>query len=109
MTKMNKLYVEKRQHLNTITKALNYAAKPRQWVLDELSKSLKTIKDIKNYYRHGMSEEQNGWDCGRQDSFGDMVDQAFDNFTALKLAYKIQRNEATSLTKLFHNMVGINN
>lgn len=101
-----RLYIEKRQHLATMSKALNYAAKPRSWVNHELCKALRTVKDINKYHRSGASEEQNSWDCGRQDSFGDMVDQYFNDYKALSIAYKLQRNDATKLNQLHKQMIG---
>lgn len=101
-----KLYIERRQHFVTLTKAFNYSAKPRQWVLDELSKALKKVRYYRSYHRNGCFEEQRSWDCGRQDAFGDQVDQAYCDFAALKIAYKLQLNEATTASKLFNAMVG---
>ena len=104
---MSRVYIESNKQLRLMTMGLNRAAKPRSWVLDELSKSLKQIKAIRSYYRNGDHEEQNSWDCGRQDSFGDRIDHAYFEYNSLRLAYKIQKGDATLLKQIFSYSIGV--
>ena len=103
---MSRVYIESNKQLRLMTMGLNRAAKPRAWVLDELSKSLKQIKAIRYYYRNNGHEEQNSRDCGRQDAFGDKIDHAYFEYNSLRLAYKIQKGDATLLKQIFSYSIG---
>ena len=103
---MNKIFVENRTCRNILAMSLNYQAKPIAWVKEELKHSIKDIKAIKKYYKSGQCEEQNNWDCGRQDAFGCRVDQAFIRFRALRIAYKMQSDDATEFYKCVNQMIG---
>ncbi len=61
------------------------------------------IKAVRNYLwaaRNGAFDNQNSWDCGRQDAFGDKVEHMFSEFYALKIAYELSYGKTKNFNKL---------
>lgn len=97
-----KVYIEDRRALQTLSEALNLAAKPESWVCRELTEILKSIKYIKKTdWSHVQS-----WDCGRQDALGDKHDQIFRRWNCLKIARRIQKGDGRDFIKLSQRVIG---
>lgn len=62
---------------------------------NQLTEKIKTVRNYIKASKGGAYDYLDHADCGRQDAFGDKVDQLFREFTALKIAYKMQRGDAT--------------
>jgi len=98
-------YVENRQSLHLMAMILNFAAKPEDWVKKELKMLWKAYFDFRRY-RDQLFLEMESWDCGRQDAWGDQFDQHMQRLTALRIARKIQKGNATDFNKIHLKMIG---
>lgn len=98
-------YIEDRKALSTLTMALNFAAKPSQWVKKEL-KDLLTAWCIYKKNKEEIHLSMQSWDCGRQDAWGDKFDHDVQRLYALSLARKIQRGNGETFKKLALKVIG---
>jgi hypothetical protein len=99
------MYIENRKALHTLTMALNFAAKPSDWVRSELKTLLTSYLEYKKN-REDIWESMNSWDCGRQDAYGDKLDLMFQRLGALSLARKIQRGNGRDFKRLAMQVIG---
>lgn len=101
----NVMYIEDRRALHKLTMALNFAAKPKQWIEKELKETLTAWQTYRRD-REDIHESMNGWDCGRQDAWYDSFDEFLTRMQALRLARKIQRGNGSALMRLTKQVMG---
>lgn len=99
------MYIKNRQSLAQLAMALNFAAKPSDWVRSELKILLTSYCEYKKNYQD-ILESMNSWDCGRQDAYGDKLDLMFQRLSAMSLARKIQRGSGRDFKRLAMQVVG---
>lgn len=104
---MAKIFIENRDMLRLLSRAFTLSRMSDKGIKDELSLKLKQVRSYTKDYRNNIPD-QSGWDCGRQDAFGDKIDQLYFEYNALKLAYKISKSDATLLNHYFKIMIGDN-
>lgn len=101
-----KYYVECNQSKYLLQYGFALSAKSSEYVNKSLTDVLKSVRNYSKAQRRGEYDYQNSWDCGRQDAFGDKVDKLFKEYGALRIAYKLQRNDATLAHWYFQKMIG---
>ena len=96
------MHIESRKHLAILTESLNLAAKPQSWLCNEIKEHLEKVR----HFRRSDWSHVDHWDCGRQDAFGDRVDELFRRWTCLKLARRIQRGDARMMNDVYKQVIG---
>lgn len=87
-----------RQYLRILSLAFEY--KKKRTLKDDLCAKIKTVRNYLVAARNGYYDNQNSWDCGRQDAFGDKVDQMFTEFEALKIAWDLENGNTKRFNRI---------
>lgn len=96
-----KYYIESNYALKVLESAFRfkYVHYNHDMIKDALTLKLRDKREYLKAYRNGKYNYLQYVDCGRQDAFGDKVDQLFRDYEALKIAYKLSKGDASLLKK----------
>ena len=103
---MNKLYIERTHYFNLLYEGMRLSKININTLREELVGVHASCKRYLREARAGMLPDQSGWDCGRQDAYGDMVDALFFRYEALKLGYRLRQGNARSFVRYTKLMTG---
>lgn len=71
---------------------------------DDTTKSIRIYRNYIAAFRGGAYDYQDAWDCGRQDAFGDKVDQMIFEMRSNILALAIYKGDTRRLKKLVEDL-----